>query len=249
VHETWRPERGEIEFRDVKMRYRKDLPLTLKGISFKTNSFEKIGVCGRTGAGKSSLINCLLRLTEIDEGSILIDSTPINSLGLHDLRHSIAIIPQTPLLFTGTLRYNLDPFDDFSDFDLWNSLKQVQLFHKINHHHLQLLQPVTEGGSNFSVGERQLLCFARAILRNSSILILDEATASVDTETDKIIQEMIREVFVKSTVLTIAHRIATIIDYDKVIVLDSGLIVEFDSPSRLLSDPNSVFSGLSRHHH
>lgn len=246
--EKWKPKEGIVEFRDVKMRYREDFPLVLKGISFKTQRHEKIGVCGRTGAGKSSLINCIFRLSEIESGDIFIDSQSINSVGLLDLRQSIAIIPQTPLLFTGSLRYNLDPFDDFTDFDIWNSLKQIQLYDKIKHHPLLLSQPVSEGGTNFSVGERQLLCFARAILRHSSILVLDEATASVDPETDSIIQLMIRSVFTQSTVLTIAHRISTIIDYDRIIVLDSGSIIEFDSPSVLLQNPDSVFSQLYHSH-
>ncbi|CAB1429177.1 unnamed protein product [Pleuronectes platessa] len=202
--EKW-PEEGKLEFDNYMVRYRPGLDLVLHGISCDIKGTEKIGIVGRTGAGKSSLTNCLFRIIESAGGRIVIDGIDISTIGLHDLRNRLTIIPQDPVLFSGSLRMNLDPFDKF----------------------------ITEGGENLSVGQRQLLCLARALLRKSRILILDEATAAVDLETDSLIQKTIRKEFAQCTILTIAHRLNSILDSSRVMVLDAGRIVEFDSPSNL----------------
>ncbi|XP_019116392.2 ATP-binding cassette sub-family C member 2 [Larimichthys crocea] len=231
--EKW-PEEGRLRFDNYKVRYRPELDLVLHGITCDIGSTEKIGIVGRTGAGKSSLTNCLFRIIEAAEGRILIDDLDISKIGLHDLRNRITIIPQDPVLFSGTLRMNLDPFDKFSDEDIWRVLELSHLKAYVSGLHEGLQHEVAEGGENLSVGQRQLLCLARALLRKSRILILDEATAAVDLETDNLIQNTIRKEFSQCTVLTIAHRLHSIMDSSRVMVLDAGKIVEFDSPSNLL---------------
>ncbi|XP_061601976.1 canalicular multispecific organic anion transporter 1 [Cololabis saira] len=231
--EKW-PEAGRLQFINYKVRYRPGLDLVLQGISCDIASTEKIGIVGRTGAGKSSLTNCLFRIIEAAEGQILIDNVDIATIGLHDLRNSLTIIPQDPVLFSGSLRMNLDPFDTFSDEDLWRVLELSHLKDYVTGLQEGLMHEVSEGGENLSVGQRQLLCLARALLRKSRILILDEATAAVDLETDDLIQNTIRKEFSHCTVLTIAHRLHSIMDSSRVMVLDAGKIVEFDSPSNLL---------------
>ena len=242
------PSTGKIVFKNLKMRYRTDLDWVLRGLNITINPGDKVGICGRTGAGKSSLLLCLFRLVEPDESSqLLIDDIDCMKLGLRDLRSSISIIPQDPVLFSGSIRFNLDPFNERSDDDVIKILKQVKLYNKIvsSSDNLINMDPlqyvVAEGGSNFSQGQKQLICIARALLRNSKILALDEATSSVDQKTDKLIQDLIRTSFKNQTVLTIAHRLETIIDYDKLIVLKQGKVVEYDSPQNLLKNKKGLF--------
>uniref|UniRef100_A0A673HVS9 ABC-type glutathione-S-conjugate transporter n=1 Tax=Sinocyclocheilus rhinocerous TaxID=307959 RepID=A0A673HVS9_9TELE len=228
------------------LRYRPELELIFHGITCDIASTEKIGIVGRTGAGKSSLTNCLFRIIEASEGRILIDGIDISTLGLHDLRSRLAIIPQDPVLFSGTLRMNLDPFEKSSDEEIWTVLELAHLKDYVRGLPTGLQHEVSEGGENLSVGQRQLLCLARALLRKSRILILDEATAAVDLETDDLIQNTIRTEFSHCTVLTIAHRLNTILDSSRVMVLDFGKIVEFDSPSVLLNNKQRHFYAMAK---
>uniref|UniRef100_A0A4W5KGH1 ABC-type glutathione-S-conjugate transporter n=1 Tax=Hucho hucho TaxID=62062 RepID=A0A4W5KGH1_9TELE len=239
--EKW-PEAGRLRFENFKVRYRPELDLVLHGITCDIDSTEKIGIVGRTGAGKSSLTNCLFRIIEAAEGRILIDGTDIATLGLHDLRSRLTIIPQDPVLFSGTLRMNLDPFETFSDEEIWRVLELSHLKEYVGGLQEGLTHGVSEGGENLSIGQRQLLCLARALLRKSRILILDEATAAVDLETDNLIQKTIRREFSHCTVLTIAHRLHSILDSSRVMVLDAGKIVEFDSPSTLFNKQGHFYS-------
>ncbi|XP_017570742.1 canalicular multispecific organic anion transporter 1 [Pygocentrus nattereri] len=236
------PSEGKVHFEDYKVRYRPELELVLHGITCDIESTEKIGIVGRTGAGKSSLTNCLFRIIEAADGQILIDGVDVANIGLHDLRSRLTIIPQDPVLFSGTLRMNLDPFEKFSDEDIWKVLELAHLKDFVGGLAAGLQHEVAEGGENLSVGQRQLLCLARALLRKSRILILDEATAAVDLETDNLIQTTIRQEFTHCTVLTIAHRINTILDSSRVMVLDAGKIVEFDSPGALLQKQGHFFA-------
>jgi ATP-binding cassette subfamily C (CFTR/MRP) protein 1 len=205
---------------------------------------EKIGIVGRTGAGKSSLTLALFRMIEAAEGKIVIDSTVIAEIGLHDLRSNITIIPQDPVCFSASLRFNLDPFNKYSDTEIWTALEMAHLKAFVASLPEGLSHQITEGGENVSVGQRQLLCLARALLRRSKILVLDEATAAVDLATDALIQDTIRKEFKDSTIFTIAHRLNTIMDYDRVMVLDKGEIKEMDSPQKLLENKNSYFSAM-----
>lgn len=231
------PQRGGIQFRNVSFRYRPELPLVLRGISVDIVGGERVGIVGRTGAGKSSLISTLLRLTELDGGNLIIDGVDISDIGLKDLRSAIAVIPQDPVLFQGTVRYNIDPFEQSSDSQVWLALEESNLKEKVTKDPLGLNMAVEADGDNFSVGEKQLICLARALLRKNKILLLDEATASVDVKTDHLIQNTIQSQFQGCTVLTIAHRLNTIINYDKVLVLDHGSLVQADSPAKLLEQP------------
>ncbi|XP_008280640.1 ATP-binding cassette sub-family C member 2 [Stegastes partitus] len=236
------PETGRLQFENYKVRYRPGLDLVLHGITCDIKSTEKIGIVGRTGAGKSSLTNCLFRIIEAAEGRILIDDIDIAKIGLHDLRNHLTIIPQDPILFSGTLRMNLDPFERVSDEEIWRVLELSHLKDYVSGLQEGLQHEVAEGGENLSVGQRQLLCLARALLRKSRILILDEATAAVDLETDDLIQKTIREEFSYCTVLTIAHRLHSIMDSSRVMVLDAGKIVEFDSPSNLFEKQGHFYA-------
>uniref|UniRef100_H2ZGG5 Uncharacterized protein n=1 Tax=Ciona savignyi TaxID=51511 RepID=H2ZGG5_CIOSA len=238
--ESW-PARGVVEYSNVSMRYRPGLQLALKNISFKINEKEKIGIVGRTGSGKSSLAVTLFRLVDSSSGSIIIDGVDIKSVDLHDLRSKLSIIPQDPVLFSGSVRYNLDPFSKHSDDALWIALEKTHLKPLISSQEGQLESTVLEGGSNFSVGERQLICLARALLRNSKILVLDEATAAVDSDTEKLVHEMTKEMFADCTIITIAHRLTSVTSCDRVIVMNDGEIVEFDEPNVLLSNEHSQF--------
>ncbi|XP_054270008.1 probable multidrug resistance-associated protein lethal(2)03659 [Macrosteles quadrilineatus] len=242
--EMW-PGKGMIEFHDVSLSYSLQLPRVLKNISLVIKPKEKIGIVGRTGAGKSSLISALFRLHDI-EGKILIDGVDTQTISLQTLRSSISIIPQEPVLFSGGLRSNLDPFNQFSDEQLWNALSEVELKDTVKDLEGGLDWQLAEGGSNFSVGQRQLLCLARAVLRNNHILILDEATANVDPQTDALIQSTIRRKFADCTVLTIAHRLHTVMDSHRLMVLDSGVLVEFDHPWKLLHNQDGFLYRLVR---
>ncbi|KPJ13568.1 ABC transporter C family member 12 [Papilio machaon] len=235
------PSKGRVKFENVCLRYDPDDPLVLKNLTFEIESGWKVGIVGRTGAGKSSLISALFRLSDID-GSIKIDGIDTQDVGKAIFRSKISIIPQEPVLFSASLRYNLDPFDSYDDDEIWRALEQVELKDAIP----ALDFKVSEGGANFSVGQRQLVCLARAILRSNRILVMDEATANVDPQTDALIQTTIRKQFAACTVLTIAHRLNTIMDSDRVLVMDKGEVVEYDYPYRLLQNPNSKFTSMVR---
>ncbi|XP_036065584.1 multidrug resistance-associated protein 4 [Oryzias melastigma] len=234
------PQTGTITFDRVNFSYGASEPLVLKDLSVTFASREKVGIVGRTGAGKSSLVSALFRLVE-PEGKINIDGFLTSEIGLHRLRQKMSIIPQDPVLFTGTMRKNLDPFRQHTDEDLWNALQEVQMKAVVEDLPNKLEAVLTESGSNFSVGQRQLVCLARAILRKNRILILDEATANVDPRTDSLIQQTIRDKFQDCTVLTIAHRLNTIIDCDKILVLDAGRMQEYDEPYVLLQNHDGLF--------
>ncbi|OQV17409.1 Multidrug resistance-associated protein 1 [Hypsibius exemplaris] len=229
---SW-PQRGEIKFDNYQTRYRPELELVLKGVVADIGAGEKIGIVGRTGAGKSSLTLALFRIIEAAGGSIVIDGVKISSMGLHDVRSRITIIPQDPVLFSGTLRLNLDPFKVYSDEEVWRALENAHLKSFVSSLPDGLEHSVAEGGENLSVGQRQLICLARALLRKTKILVLDEATAAIDLETDDLIQATIREKFSDCTILTIAHRLNTIMDSTRIMVLDQGRIKEFDAPTVL----------------
>ena len=227
----------------IARRYR-DGPKVLKGLDLDIKGGEKIGVVGRTGSGKSSLMISLFRIVELSEGAIKIDGVDIGKIGTFPLRSKLSIIPQDPVLFSNTVKYNLDPFDRCTEDELWSVLEKVQLKSVIAALPGGLSEPVTEGGENFSQGQRQLLCIARSVLRRPKILVCDEATASIDNETDGLIQLMIRENFKDSTVLTIAHRLGTVMDSDRVLVLDDGNVKEFDDPKKLMKLKGGVFRGM-----
>jgi len=233
VSEDWVSD-GRIEFNNLHFSHYPEGPEVLRGVSFVIEPREKVGIVGRTGAGKSSLIAALYRFNYFNSGEILIDQVDISKLKLTDLRSALSIIPQDPRLFYGTIRFNMDPFSIYTDEDLWISLEKVQLKERVLNYDLKLETVVSEGGSNFSVGERQLFCLARAMLRKAKILMIDEATANVDQKTDQLIQEALRVSSKECTVLTIAHRINTVIDCDKVLVMDSGKVVEFGEPHKLI---------------
>ena len=235
VDPLW-PTKGELEFRDVKMRYRPSLPLALNGLSFRVEAGEHCGVVGRSGAGKSTLAAALFRLVEIESGQITVDNIDLSTLGLSDIRgrqNGILIIPQDPFLFAGTMRECLDPFGLSSDEKLLEALASVRML-STGFGSEYLDSRVEEGGANFSVGERSLLVLARAILSKPKLLLMDEATANIDGETDSFIQKMLRTRFQSTTLLTIAHRLDTIMDYDKIIVMSGGKLAEIGSPIDLL---------------
>ncbi|KAJ6482536.1 multidrug resistance-associated ABC transporter [Mycena sanguinolenta] len=242
------PSRGKIECRDLCIRYAPDLPDVLHNINFQVSPGEKIGVVGRTGSGKSTLSLSFFRFVEASKGKLLIDDIDIASLGLTDLRRNLTIIPQDPTLLSGTLRSTLDVFGQHQDAEIFEALRRVHLLSDASKNNVfnDLESPVSQAGDNFSAGEKQLLCMARAILRHSKVLIIDEATASVDYATDELIGVTIREIFSRSTVIAIAHRLRSIIDYDRVMVLEEGRIVEFNRPKTLLEDPSSVFHGMCK---
>ncbi|KAI1286879.1 ATP-binding cassette sub-family C member 3 [Halotydeus destructor] len=242
---SW-PDNGIIQFRDYAARYRDGLDLVLKDLNFGVNAGEKVGIVGRTGAGKSSLTVALFRIVEPATGTIVIDGVDVSRIGLHSLRSGLTIIPQDPVLFTGSLRLNLDPFGEHEDSELWTALKLAHLQQFVDSLGSGLEYSVSEGGDNLSVGQRQLVCLARALLRKSKILILDEATAAVDLETDDLIQKTIREEFADCTILTIAHRLNTILDYDRVLVMDKGTVSEYDTPKTLLDNPDSMFYSMAK---
>lgn len=258
--DSW-PEEGVIEFKEVDFAYRPGLPIVLKKLSMSIKSGEKVGICGRTGAGKSTIMSALYRLNEVSSGSIVIDGIDISKLGLYDLRKRLSIIPQDPVLFKGDIRKNLDPFNENSDGMLWDALVRAGAIEsdeltnvkkqkanekgtRIEMHKFHLDQLVEEDGANFSLGERQVLALTRALVRQSKILILDEATSSVDYETDGKIQTRIVEEFGNYTILCIAHRLKTILSYDRILVLEKGEIAEFDTPWNLFKDENTIFKSM-----
>ncbi|KXJ93171.1 P-loop containing nucleoside triphosphate hydrolase protein, partial [Microdochium bolleyi] len=249
VRPSW-PEKGEIVFDNVEMRYRAGLPLVLKGLSMHIKGGERIGVVGRTGAGKSSIMSTLFRLVEISGGHITIDGLDISTLGLHDLRSRLAIIPQDPTLFRGTVRSNLDPFNEHTDLALWSALRQADLvpadanIDEKDPTRIHLDSQVEEDGLNFSLGQRQMMALARALVRGSRIIICDEATSSVDMETDEKIQATMATGFRGKTLLCIAHRLRTIIGYDRICVMDAGQIAEMDSPINLWKKEGGIFRGM-----
>lgn len=244
--ENW-PSEGVVEFQNVTMGYREG-DLVLKDVSFRVAGKEKIGIAGRTGCGKSTLMVVLFRIEKLRGGRILIDGLDIAGMPLHSLRSKLCIIPQDPVMFSATVRFNIDPFEEFTDEQVWNVLRDVNMEDHVNSLPNKLNELVAEGGDNFSAGQRQLVCIARAILRKPKILVMDEATASIDQATDNFIQEMIRVKFKECTVLTIAHRLDTIIDSSKVLVMDAGFVAEFDTPKTLLGKPNGDFKGLWERH-
>ncbi|PIO67444.1 ABC transporter, ATP-binding protein [Teladorsagia circumcincta] len=245
VPKEW-PQNGQIDFQSVKLRYRPKFPLALNDVTFEIKPKEKIGVIGRTGSGKSSIGNVLYRLYPLTWGRIFIDGVDIATIGLHRLRKAMSVIPQDPVLFAGTIRSNLDPNNIFTDSEIWTALEQTYLKPTITNFDKKLEAEVASGGENFSVGERQLLCLARALLTKAKIVMLDEATASLDMSTDKLIQKAIREVFVDATVILIAHRLENVYGLDRVLMMDGGKVVEFDRPEVLLSKTASELQILAR---
>jgi len=248
------PSEGFITLNNLKMRYRPENPLVIKGVNVEIMGGQRIGVVGRTGSGKSSLLLALLRIVEpsLSEGEdyeapIVIDGVDILRIGLTDLRSKIGIIPQNPVLFSGTIRTNMDPFDQCTDEDLWSALGRCGMKKAIEEMPDLLNAPVAEYGENLSQGQRQLLCLGRCLLKKCRILLLDEATSSVDFETDTEIQRTLREDFLNCTVLTIAHRVNTIMDSDKILVMQDGRVGEFASPEQLLADKTSIFYDIVKH--
>ncbi|KDO25419.1 hypothetical protein SPRG_09361 [Saprolegnia parasitica CBS 223.65] len=238
------PASGSLKFDNVSFRYKPNDPLVLKDLNFDIRSGEKIGIVGRTGAGKSSLTMALFRINEVASGHMYMDGVDTKSVGLKTLRESMAIIPQNPILFKGTLRNYLDPFDDYSDDQLWDVLTKVRMQSRVATEELKLESPIEENGENYSVGERQMLCMARALLRQSKIVVMDEATAAIDHETDQNLQQVIRTAFAKSTVLTVAHRLDTVLDCDRIMVFDQGRCVQCDTPQALIDAGEGIFFEL-----
>eukprot|EP00882_Tetradesmus_deserticola_P007957 GHRQ01008381.1.p1 GENE.GHRQ01008381.1~~GHRQ01008381.1.p1 ORF type:complete len:316 (+),score=129.63 GHRQ01008381.1:808-1755(+) len=239
------PQAGAIQAVQLVVRYRPQLPPVLKSLSFRVEANEKVGICGRTGCGKSTLMMVLFRMVEPCGGAIIIDGLSTCSVGLTDLRSRLSLVPQDPVIFSGSVRSNLDPFDQAGgDAAIWQALRQAGIDSLVKSLGAGLDSPVQESGNNLSSGQRQLLCMARALLRSSRILVLDEATSNVDHASDALIQTTIRRAFAHCTVLTIAHRLHTISDADRVMVLDQGELREFDSPAQLLTKPGGVFRGL-----
>ncbi|XP_010512144.1 PREDICTED: ABC transporter C family member 10 [Camelina sativa] len=238
------PVTGRVEITDLQIRYRRESPLVLKGISCIFEGGHKIGIVGRTGSGKTTLISALFRLVEPVGGKIVVDGVDISRIGVHDLRSRFGIIPQDPTLFNGTVRFNMDPLCQHSDAEIWEVLGKCQLREVVQEKENGLDSLVVEDGSNWSMGQRQLFCLGRAVLRRSRVLVLDEATASIDNATDLILQKTIRREFADCTVITVAHRIPTVMDCTMVLSISDGRIVEYDEPMKLMKDENSLFGKL-----
>ena len=241
---SW-PACGELRISGLSMRYKVGLPLVLKKVSFTVSSGQHCGVVGRTGSGKSSLMQAIFRIVEADAGMISIDGADISQMPLEVLRSRLGIISQDPVLYSTTVRENLDPAGTYSDKQVWEALERCLMMGTIEALPQKLATKVAERGESFSVGQRQLLCIARALLRQPKLLCMDEATASIDNESDAEVQEMIRSVFKSTTTLTIAHRLNTVLDGDLVMVMSAGELVEIGPPQELLADPNSALSALA----
>ena len=242
IRENW-PKNGEIEFKNYSVKYRPETEIVLKNINLHIKPKDKVGVCGRTGSGKSTICLCLFRILEAFEGQIFIDNVDISTIGLDLLRSNITIIPQDPCLMEGTLKYNIDPFNKIEGGEVIQILKNIG-FDYTEPDDKILDKMIEQGGANLSVGQKQLVCIARAILRKSKIVVMDEATANIDMNTEQMIQKALKLVLEQSTVITVAHRIKTIINYDMILVLDNGIVKEFDSPGNLLKNENSLFYEL-----
>jgi ABC-type multidrug transport system fused ATPase/permease subunit len=242
IKEKW-PKKGEISFRNFSVKYRPETDIVLKKLNINIKHGEKVGVCGRTGSGKSTICLCLFRILEAEEGQIFIDDIDISTIGLDLLRNSITIIPQDPCLIEGTLKYNIDPFNKNKNEEIIKILKDIGFEYSEPDDKI-MDKNIEQGGSNLSVGQKQLICIARALLRKSKIVIMDEATSNIDINTEIAIQKALNILLENSTVITVAHRIKTIINYDKVLVLDDGEVKEFDSPSILIKNINSLFYQL-----
>ncbi|KAI3979532.1 hypothetical protein MKX01_001724 [Papaver californicum] len=238
------PSRGEVTVHKVKIRYAPHLPLILDRVTCTFRGGMKTGIVGRTGSGKSTLVQTLFRIVEASAGKILIDGVDISLIGLHDLRSRLSIIPQDPTMFEGTVRSNLDPLEEYTDDQIWEALDKCKLGDEVRKKEKKLGSPVTENGENWSMGQRQLVCLSRVLLKKSKILVLDEATSSVDTATDTLMQETLRQHFSDSTVIIIAHRITSVLNSDAVLVLDKGQVVEYGSPEKLLENGSSWFVKL-----
>ncbi|XP_044482656.1 ABC transporter C family member 3-like [Mangifera indica] len=240
---SW-PSYGEVSMHYLQVRYAPHLPLVLRGLTCTFLGGMKTGIVGRTGSGKSTLIQTLFRIVEPAAGQIMIDAINISSIGLHDLRSRLSIIPQEPTMFEGTVRSNLDPLEEYTDEEIWEALEKCQLAEEVRKKETKLDSKVIENGENWSMGQRQLVCLGRVLLKKSKVLVLDEATASVDTATDNLIQQTLRQHFSDCTVITIAHRITSVLDSDMVLLLSQGLIEEYDSPAKLLENKSSSFAQL-----
>ncbi|KAI4464900.1 atp-binding cassette sub-family c [Holotrichia oblita] len=238
--EDW-PKIGTIEYQNVKLRYPQTNQVVLKDLTFKIEPNERVCIIGRTGAGKSSILSTLFRLYDNEFGQVLIDDIDTAMVSLKTLRSGLSIIPQNPALFTGTFRSNLDPNEEHNDADLWKALKEIHFEEFCIKNNIDLYTPINEGGRGFSAGQKQLICLARAMVMNNKILILDEATSYLDSETNDLIEKLITTKFSECTVLAILHRLTTVLNYDKVMILNDGAIVEFDNPNNLLNNKNSLF--------
>ena len=237
------PNEGKITFKDLSIKYRPNTEIVLKNLNFEILSGEKIGICGRTGSGKSTICLSIFRLIESFEGTIFIDDIDIKNIGLNLLRQNLTYIPQEPILMEGTLKFNIDPFNLYENDKIIEILKNIGFNYtedddKILDKHIEV------NGNNLAVGEKQLVCIARAVLKQTKILIMDEATANIDVKTEEKIQKILNSIFKDCTILTVAHRIKTIINYDKILVLEKGKILEFDSPQNLLKNRDSYFYRL-----
>jgi len=242
------PSDTSITIKNLTTRYRSKLPTCLEGVSFQIEAGQRVGVVGRTGSGKSSLVQALFRILELESGSIEVGGVDISLLGLNKLRTSMAIIPQLPVLFGGcTVKENLDPFDKYDESNIREALGAVQMMNDIDGLPCGLNSLVAEGGSNFSVGQRQLLCLARAILLNNRILVLDEPTANVDANTDQLLHKTLKEKFSGATIISVAHRLDTIINYDRILMLGNGKVLEFGTPKDLLSREHGHFTSMVKH--
>ncbi|KAK3746327.1 hypothetical protein QZH41_008505, partial [Actinostola sp. cb2023] len=237
------PTSGQLELQDVSLEYYPGAPMVLNHVNFKVDAQEKIGIAGRTGAGKSSIVSALFRMPE-PQGRILIDGIDIMTINLQSSRRAMAVISQDPVLFSGTLRFNLDPFEEYSDNEVWEAIDGASMTSTIQDMPNRLNQKLKEYGVNLSAGERQLLCLARALLQKSKIIVMDEATANVDYATDSLIQNTIRTKFKECTVITIAHRLNTIMDYDKILLLENGRVIDFDTPQALIAKDHGILTQL-----